>query len=441
MPDTLIDRTLNNERTEEVTAIIERMPTRFGFYVLLIVLGLTCLLFAFGFLIKYPEVLSGQVTVTTRQAPIRLTSPGSGRIQLLHGNDGTINADEYIAVLHNAADTKDVILIDKLLKKIEIHAPDYNVYRHFFPENVSLGEMSSVYFTFLNNLYQYLDYYHEKLFDKQKDILKKFTVSQRQSYNELCEEYARLKNKYDLALKSYKRDSILFGEKVTTIAEFEKSKMSLINSEQEFKSLNVQLSNNRYGIEDADNKIQQLVIQRFEKDRQLQVDLLNSYYEIRESIRQWEHKYVFISPVNGKIEFLNFWKNGDYVQTGQEIFSVIPKGSNIIGQMLLPDQGAGKVRVGQEVIVKLDDYPYQEYGAIHGVVRRISAVTNKQTPPPNSLQQMNTYMVTLEFPKGLKTNYGSILNFHFEAKGTAEIITHKKKLIDRLFGNLKYNVK
>lgn len=440
MAEASINKALNNERTEEVMHIIERMPTRFGFYVSLIVVSLTILLFAFGFLIKYPEILSGQVTVTTGQAPIRLISPGSGRIQLLHKNDGTIKADEYIAVLHNAADTKDVILVSRLLEKIDIHTLNYNVSRRLFPENVALGEINNVYFTFLNNLYQYLDYYHEKLFDKQKDILKKLTVSQKQSYSELGDEYKRLENKYSLALKSYKRDSVLFEGKATTLAEFEKSKISLLNSEQEFKSLNIQLANNKYGIEDADNKVQQFVIQKFEKDRQLKVDLLNSYYEVQESIRQWEHKYVFISPVNGKIEFLNFWKNGDYVQTGQEIFSIMPKDSSIIGQMLLPDQGAGKVRIGQEVIVKLDNYPYTEYGSIHGVVKRISAVTNKQAAA-NNQQPINTYLVTLGFPKGLKTNYGSSLDFHFEAKGTAEIITQKRKLIERLFDNLKHEIK
>jgi hypothetical protein len=436
MPENATREVLNKERTEEVTHIIERMPTRFSFYVSIIILGLALVLFAFGWFIKYSEVLTGQITVTMRQSPVRLTSANAGRIHLLHENGATIKVDEYIAVLHNAAETKDVVLVDSLLKEINIHTPDYETTRKFFPENISLGEMNNIYFTFLNNLYQYLDYYHEKLFDKQKDILQKLTVSLKQAYNELGNEYERLKNKYSLATRSHKRDSILYAEKVIAASEFEKSKMSLINSEQEFKSLNIQLANNKYGIEDADNKIQQLIIQHFEKERQLHLDLLNSYFEMQESIRQWEHKYVFISPFSGKIEYLNFWKDGDYVQTGQEIFTMMPEQSSIVGQVLLPEQGAGKVRIGQEAIVKLDNYPYAEYGSIQGIVKRISTITNQQSGA-NQLK-INTYLVTLEFPHGLKTNFGSQLDFHFEAKGTAEIITQKRKLIERLFDNLKH---
>ena len=441
MPDVLTNKAIINERTEEVTDIIERMPTKFSLYVSIIVLVLTALLFVFGWAIKYPEVLTGQVTITSRHPPVRLASANSGRIQLLHENGILIKADDYIAVLHNPAITKDVERVDSLLKLVNLNSPHYE-FRNFFPENVSLGEMNSVYFTFLNNLYQYLDYYHEKLFNKQKDILNKLTTSQKQSYSELNDEYERLKNKYALALKSYKRDSILFTERVETEAEFEKSKMSLINNEQEFKSLKVQISTNKYGIEDADNKSQQLIVQNMEKNRQLQVDLLNSYHELQESIRQWEHKYVFISPVSGKLEYLNFWTNGDYVQTGQEIFSIMPNEKSILGEMFLPEQGAGRVNIGQEVIVKLDDYPYTEYGSIHGVIKRISATTNEQTTnTANSPTKLNTYLIILEFPEGLKTNYGSVLNFHYDAKGTAEIIIHKRKLIDRLFDNLKHEVK
>lgn len=50
-------------------------------------------------------------------------------------------------------------------------------------------------------------------------------------------------------------------------------------------------------------------------------------------------------------------------------------------------------------------------------------------------------MIMVDFPKQLKTNYGTVLDFKFEAKGTAEIITNDRQLIQRLFDNLKYIIK
>jgi len=51
---------------------------------------------------------------------------------------------------------------------------------------------------------------------------------------------------------------------------------------------------------------------------------------------------------------------------------------------------------------------------------------------------IETYLLTLKFPKGLVTNYGRRLEFKHESKGTVEIITKDRRLIERLFDNLKY---
>jgi hypothetical protein len=51
---------------------------------------------------------------------------------------------------------------------------------------------------------------------------------------------------------------------------------------------------------------------------------------------------------------------------------------------------------------------------------------------------VDSYLLIVSFPKGLITNYGTKLDFKFETKGSAEIITKKRRLIERFFDNLKY---
>ena len=51
---------------------------------------------------------------------------------------------------------------------------------------------------------------------------------------------------------------------------------------------------------------------------------------------------------------------------------------------------------------------------------------------------MFAYLVNISLPDKLKTNYGSVLNFKFEIKGSGEIITNERRLVERLFDNLKY---
>ncbi|MFC3365094.1 hypothetical protein ACFOG5_18110 [Pedobacter fastidiosus] len=47
----------------------------------------------------------------------------------------------------------------------------------------------------------------------------------------------------------------------------------------------------------------------------------------------------------------------------------------------------------------------------------------------------------VDFPNQLTTNYGTTLEAKAEAKGSAEIITNDRRLIERLFDNLKYVMK
>ncbi|KAF2335007.1 hypothetical protein [Flavobacterium daemonense] len=89
-------KTLNENRTEEVASIIERMPTKFGTTISAVVVGLVLLLLLFGWLIKYPSILAGQIVINTRQAPVKLIATTSGNIILLENKSGAkVRIGEY----------------------------------------------------------------------------------------------------------------------------------------------------------------------------------------------------------------------------------------------------------------------------------------------------------------------------------------------------------
>lgn len=119
------------------------------------------------------------------------------------------------------------------------------------------------------------------------------------------------------------------------------------------------------------------------------------------------------------------------------LFSVIPDKGGLIGEVMVPAYGIGKVKIGQNVNIKLNNYPYDEYGSLNGRIESISQMTRTiQTQNGN----IDGHLVFISFPNGSITNFGQTLELNFETKGTAEIITAPKKLIYRLFDNLKYRV-
>lgn len=441
MPKKEFHKTLNENRTEEVAYIIEKMPTRFGTTVSAIVISLVLLLFLFGCIVKYPEVLKGQIVINTRQAPVKLVATTPGNIVLLHDKVGsTVKAGEYIAYIKNSANIQEVRLLDDLLHNINIHKVTYIKHRHFFPENLSLGDLNNKYFSYLNALYQYLDYNEQQPFTTQKDINTKLLGMQKTMLKELQNDYLNQKIKYKTSQSLFRKDSTLFSKNVIAKADIERSIVAKANSELDYKSIDKQITNTNYQIDDAQNKLELLAIQKIEKERELTINLFNSYYDLIDNIRKWEHTYVFVSPMNGRIDFLNFLKNNDFIQSGQELFKIIPVTNEMIGQVNLPEHGSGKIKKGQDVIIKLDNYPYNEYGSIKGKVKTISLATNQQTLSDNQ-NKINAYLINVSLPNGLKTNYGTELNFHAESRGTAEIITDDRRLIERFFDNLKYKVK
>jgi hypothetical protein len=436
-----LHKTINQNRTEEVTDIIEKMPTRFGTTISVIVISLVSLLLLFGWLIKYPEILTGQIIINTRQAPVKLVAVTSGNIILLNDKVGSlVYSGEYIAFIKNAANIKDVQLLNQLLKQIDIHKVNYKQHRNYFPENLSLGDISNKYYNYLNALYQFLDYSVQQPYAEQKDINTKLLAMQKTTLSALKSDYINQKIKYETAQSLYRKDSTLFSKDVTSRADIEHSIIAKANSELEYKAIDKQITNTDYQINEAQNKLQLIVIEKATKERELIINMFNAYYDLVDSIRKWEQTYVLISPMRGRIDFLNFLKNNDYIQSGQELFKIIPNKNDIIGQVNLPESGSGKLKKGQDVIIKLDNYPYNEYGSIKGKVTTISLATNQQTLS-NNQNKVSSYLVNVDLPNGLKTNYGAELNFRAEAKGTAEIITDDRRLIERFFDNLKYKVK
>ena len=75
--------------------------------------------------------------------------------------------------------------------------------------------------------------------------------------------------------------------------------------------------------------------------------------------------------------------------------------SKLIGKLRFPEQNTGKVTIGQKVLVKLDSYPYQQYGMLVGMVENIAI----------SLNDEGNYIVYISLNEGTKTSYGQNISF------------------------------
>ncbi|SDJ04537.1 HlyD family secretion protein [Pedobacter sp. ok626] len=428
----------NAERTEEVQAIIDRMPANFGLRITLFVLALVSIFFAFGWMIKYPDIVTGSISINASSAVVKLVAHTSGKLQLNDlKNLKEVKEGEYVGMIHNAANLDDVRKVERLIRGFSVKDIKSFDKLALFPKNVSLGELSIKYFAFLNAFTKTAQYYHANLYDKQAEVL-----------NKLIKEYSKIRDitahriqmsgaSMGLVGKFSGRDSILFSKKVLSEAENDRSQITFISAQDGYQNMLKEYSVTNSQLQQTDNQLQQNMIQKMEKENQLELELISAFTDLEDNFKMWEEKYVLKAPMDGKVQFLKFWVESEFVQSGEPIFTIVPLQNNVLGQMSLPVQGAGKVEVGQEVIIKLENYPYMEYGSIKGLVSSISLTTNVQNTVNGAVEN---YLVNVSLPDKLKTNYGSELGFRFETKGTGDIIVHKRRLIERLFDNLRYKL-
>lgn len=89
--------------------------------------------------------------------------------------------------------------------------------------------------------------------------------------------------------------------------------------------------------------------------------------------------------------------------------------------------GSGKIKCGQRVILKIDNFPDMEYGCLRGVVDSVCGMPN----------DAGFYLVFVDLPYGVITNTGKNLSSIQLMKGRAEIILDDKYLVDVFIEPLK----
>ncbi len=153
---------------------------------------------------------------------------------------------------------------------------------------------------------------------------------------------------------------------------------------------------------------------------------LGEYQSLSSKLKEWEQAFVLKAPVSGQIVFGEHRTVNQYVRSGDIVFTVVPdETGKISGRILAPAIGLGKIEPGQQVNIKVDNYPFMEYGILSGSVLSISKI-------PVVSEQGTFYPVNVDLPDKLVTNYNRELSYSLQMQGNAEIIIQNRRVIELL---------
>lgn len=418
-------------RSEEVTDIIERMPTGWTRLVVAIITMIVVVMLSLGFVIKYPDTVEGQISITGEKAPVRLVASTSGRLQLLVDDNAEVQAGTYIGYIETGAVYEDILRLDSICNVTFTMDT-----RMELPERLELGALSAHYNDFVLAYTRYVQFRETKVYDNMRKALRHQQQSDRQIAENLQKEISLSSAILSNLREQYEADSILYDSGAISGESLAQQNNSILSHQQSNIEMRSSELMKQSDINSADIELAKVDIDVMEERSSLFNSMMAKYNILVSQMRQWKEQYLFVAPISGSLQYLGFWRDNVHVDALTEVVSISPTRNRMVGELLIPSFGAGKVEVGQDVNVKLADYPYDEYGYVCGKVEHISSLTcNVKSAGGNA----TSYLVTVSFPNGLKTNFGKELRLNYESTGRADIITEKRRLIGRLFDNLKAN--
>lgn len=388
------------------------------------------LFFLLGSLIKYPEKIVGKAHIVTDEPLNTLYAPTSGKVKVLIKENVLVEKGQIIGIIENIAEYYDIEMLKNQLSKIDLNKLEESILKIQFEDNLDLGEIQSKYYEFLLSISQLRNLVEIKLAKKKLDIIdNKIKMNQEIKIVE-NKIYKNFKDKIQLLKNSKELDSVLYEDGNILKKEYLQSKLSLIEASE----YNETLRKNIKSIDNANRELydeRELINKEYLKTiKSILFEIQKNYFELKSVIGVWESKYLIKSTIDGFIEYNNpTFKPNQYVNQNQPIFFILPKIKNYYAEGILSSKGYGKISKNDTLFIKLDDFPYEEYGELKGVIKRKSQVFHD-----------SIYYVDIALPDSLKTNHSNSIDFYYNMPGKIEFYTKKRSITQRLFDDISNNL-
>jgi len=422
-------------KSDYLTEILEKTPSwiiRWGNTLFLVFIAGLLALAAF---IQFPETISARVELVTQKPPVELKAMITGKIDTLFFREkDLVQEGAILARLDAIANYRDIAIAKNAIQNCLL-IEDFSAYASAeFPQSLQLGELGSAYNILLKEFtgFQYFleqNYVFKKIKSLETEIQKVKLLNESLKKQEVLHA-----QEVKLAETDFARSKTMHEEGVISNLEIENRERELLALKRVFESTRMNQVNN-------DLQIERLSIQKDEllntrsQDINTQINRLKELLsELRDQINQWERNYLILAPISGELSFATTLLNADQpVTAGQTVFNIIPgeKDNQFIGICNMPMVNSGEVGVGSLVQVRLDAYPYQEYGALEARISKISSLSQTDD------NQQSFSRVELTFSDSLTTSFGKKINPTQRMTGNALIVMKKRSMLERIFDQLR----
>ncbi|MFN7705876.1 MAG: HlyD family efflux transporter periplasmic adaptor subunit [Chryseotalea sp.] len=389
------------------------------FFLILILIITIC------WFIQYPDIVQASGKLTSINAPKPVICPIEGKLVLLKiVEDANVKKGDVLGFIESTAKHQDVLqlraTIDTIQRLLILNKVEA-IKGYLSKQPTNLGELQISYQTFSQAYLSFENYLSDGFYHKKKAMLlqdKRNLLRLNQTLNDQL-----VLQEQDLALiqKTFDANEFLKKNEVISDFDYRLEQSKLINKKLALPQIKALIINNESQQVEKEREITELD----NSITQQKVIFQQSLNTLKSQVDDWYKKYVLSAPINGKVSFTSFIQENQQLNANQIVCYINPENSQYYAEVLISQSNFGKVAVGQTVLLKLQSYPFREFGSLVGTVEFIS-----------NLPSEDGYLAKISLKNNLTTTYKRKIHYREGLTTSAEIVTKDLRLLERFYNTL-----
>lgn len=252
----------------------------------------------------------------------------------------------------------------------------------------------------------------------------------------------QLKNALDgleLAKHEVRRLETLQQASLVSESMLDSGKRGVLDAWQSVQTLEREIETLESGIASLQSELNQIPLQMGVRRSELRSRLFDLQGKLAEV--QANREVVVRATIDGRIS--GFMAHvGMAVTPERSVLSIIPRGSLLQAELLVPTHAAGFLRQGQEVRLRYDAFPYQKFGLYRGKISSISrTVSHPEDQVGPTRLSVPAYRVIAGLESQYVSAYGSELPLQPGLTLRADIVRDRRRIVEWILDPLFAAVK
>jgi multidrug resistance efflux pump len=388
------------------------------------------MLIAITWFVEYPDLVGAPLKVVSNNLPKNIVSKTDGNLIKLYVTEGQeVQKGDILTYLESTASHDEVLELEKTVNQLVQLAQENklnDIQNTEIPQYYNLGELQKSFQAFQQALMASKAAAVNGVFNKKKATIGNEIGSLRRLQENAKSQLKLQEEDLRMALEEAQSQQRLSEKGFVSKLEAKNAMSKYLGKKQAFEQAKGNLENNTI----SQTQKQQEIFEIEKNVMDQKVALIQSINTLKSEIEAWKQRYIAVASISGKVNFLTNLQENQIVKAGQELLYILPQGSGYYGEMMVGQYNFGKIKKGQEVIVKFPSYPFQEFGTVRGQISHISDVAKD-----------SVYLVKVQFPQGLKTSSKKDLPFKNGMTASGEIVTENLKLMEKFFYDIRKSLK